>query len=184
MKSTRGSPVKPIFIILALLTLYLLLAGSLVRVEVLVVESSNGTSIIYGTPRTITIEYVHSVEKGKIVEILEARDGCIRLESLIWQGYGAGMPSSLHDIKGDLESHEGLYEARIGRCLGRSIIVNLDYMIQGGMMVNGLHFTSGVYSLRLCEKTLLEMLLDKVDEVLSGIFIRSRLEIALLGGLC
>lgn len=165
MTLSRGSSTKlalPLFILVVAFLTSSVLVCSLVRVDVLVVESINGSSFTLRVPRVITIEYNHSVEKGKVVETLEAGSDCIRLVSLIWQGHGAGMPSSLRDIEGVLRVNEGLYEVKVDRCLGQSITVNLDYMVEGRLTVNGLHFTSGVHVFRLEERALLRVLLDEL----------------------
>ncbi len=149
------------------------LAGNLVRIDVLVVKSSNDDNFVFKTPCVIIIEYTHSVEKGRVMETLEANNDCIRLVSLKWQGHGAGMPSSLNDINGGfLEVSEGLYEVKMSKCLGKLITVNLDYTVDGRLTVNGVHFTNGILTLKLSERTFFGAFLDEVHKILSGMIFK------------
>jgi|GEM_PF-1449460 Domain of unknown function (DUF1850). len=154
-----------IITVLALSTLGII-AGSVLKVEVLVVELDEG-KVTFRTPRLAVLEYVHSVEGGKVIELLEAREGCIRLVKLKWQGHGAGMPSSQYDINwSPIIAGDSFYEVEVNRCLGRSIVVDLGYMVEGRLTIGDASFIKGTLRLTLAEETLANFILSKFYESL------------------
>jgi len=152
---------KALLLLITLPLLFLLIAASLIfKVEVLIVDYEGGI-IMLRTPREIVIEYFHSVEGSKIMELLEAKGGCIHLSKLIWSGYGAGMPSSIADVAGGLlYSHGGFYEIDLDRCLGRSLHLNLDYMVKGKLRVGAYTISEGSVDLRVSDVSFLHLIIN------------------------
>ena len=169
-----GTSPTRFFLIVVVLALSALgvTVGSMLKTEVLVVELGGGKAT-FSTPTLVVLEYVHSVEGGRVVELLEAGGGCIRLVKLRWQGYGAGMPSSQYDINwSSITAGDGFYEVEVGRCLGRSIVVDLDYMIEGRLAIGDTSFAEGTLRLSLAEETLVDFILRELYEILLSVLSR------------
>lgn len=148
---------KPIALIL-LIPLIALLLFSVANLEVVVIEVE-GDTILLRAPATIAIEYLHSVERSKVVEVLEIKGGCVYLARILWQGYGAGMPSSTVDIPdGRVKIVNGMYEGSMGKCLGSTITVNLDYMVEGKVVVGGKTISRGIVKVTVVRGGLLDII--------------------------
>ncbi|WP_426962048.1 DUF1850 domain-containing protein [Haloparvum alkalitolerans] len=61
--------------------------------RVIVVESSDGETLIESDAEGFVLSYTHSVEKTPVIETYERRDGRLVMTRMEFSSYGAGLPA-------------------------------------------------------------------------------------------
>ncbi len=102
---------------LFLVFLLLLLISLLPWKSVLVITDGNVEKIYPLGEHEITIEYIHSVERSKVIETLKVNESGIYATGMKWKDFGAGLPEDFQVLNGSW------YEKRINIYLGKE----LDY---------------------------------------------------------
>lgn len=90
------------------------------------------------TKITVSLEYLHSVELGRVVETYEVLGCEIKLTKLVWPGYGAGLPSRPDDLAGSpTTDSEGYMVKSTSLRLGRVLTLSVKYRVAPRLTING-----------------------------------------------
>ncbi len=105
-----------------------------------------------GARFTVTLEYLHSVELGRVAETYEVTGCEIRLTRLAWPGHGAGLPSSPGDLEAPTATGDGGYILEnLSLRLGGALSLSTRYMISPRLVVSGSEIaTGGLVEIRAC----------------------------------
>ncbi|AFL94605.1 hypothetical protein CL1_0394 [Thermococcus cleftensis] len=93
--------------------------------------SFNGRSYTYSPGSTIEIEYVHSVERSEVVEIITANGTGFYVVEMRWKDFGAGLPEDVQNLT------DGFYVKRTRDYLGRSFTYWFIPINHANVTVNG-----------------------------------------------
>ncbi|WP_058365869.1 DUF1850 domain-containing protein [Haloparvum sedimenti] len=99
--------------------------------RVIVVESSDGETLIESDAEGFVLSYTHSVEKTPVIETYERRDGRLVMTRMEFSSYGAGLPAQADVERTDNgsfvfapnDSTEDLY-VKPGRIAGHEIRID------------------------------------------------------------
>jgi hypothetical protein len=102
---------------LPLLFAFLLIFLMLTPVHVLVVSDGHSSRVYHLGDVKVEIDYIHSVERSEIKEVLEANSSGLYAKEMWWKDFGAGLPEDIQYME------DGFYVKRINIPLGK----NLDF---------------------------------------------------------
>lgn len=100
---------------LPLLFLFLLLVPLLVPSYALVISDGHSSRVYRLGDVRVEIDYVHSVERSEVREVLEANSSGLYAREMWWKDFGAGLPEDIQYMQ------DGFYVKRIDIPLGKSL---------------------------------------------------------------
>jgi len=100
---------------LPILFAFLLLFPLLIPVHVLVVSDGHSSRVYYLGDVTVEIDYIHSVGRSEIREVLEANSSGLYAKEMWWKDFGAGLPEDIQYME------DGFYVKKINIPLGKSL---------------------------------------------------------------
>ncbi|ASJ06682.1 hypothetical protein A3L08_04785 [Thermococcus pacificus] len=120
----RGPP--PLFFV------FLLLAPFLVPTHALVISDGH-SSRVYPLVGDVMVEidYIHSVERSEIREVLEANSSGLYAKEMWWKDFGAGLPEDIQYME------DGFYVKKTNIPLGRSLDFWFIPLNKAEIKVNG-----------------------------------------------
>ncbi|ASJ01851.1 hypothetical protein A3L09_00535 [Thermococcus profundus] len=79
----------------------------------------------------VTIDYIHSVERSEVIEVLEVNSSGIYARQMWWKDFGAGLPEDFQTIR------NGFYFKEINIPLGKSLDFWFIPLNRARIYVNG-----------------------------------------------
>ncbi len=150
-----------LFLLLTTSTLMILLLTTPI-IQVTKVKTGDGEIVTRPDVKTtITLEYVHSVELGRVVETYEIINCEIKLTRLTWPGHGAGLPSTPSDFTNPVVSEGGEYVVEnMSLHLGDVLTLSMKHRINPRLLINGDEIETGdLVEIRACTSEPLAWLL-------------------------
>ncbi|ASJ00243.1 DUF1850 domain-containing protein [Thermococcus gorgonarius] len=118
------------FLFLTALLVFLILSLTLPR-KVLIINDGKLEKIYPLGSHLLVVEYVHSVERSRVIEILEVNKSGIYAVGMKWQDFGAGLPEDFQRWNGEW------YEKKISIPLGKSLDFWFIPLNQANISVDG-----------------------------------------------
>ncbi|MEM4659588.1 MAG: DUF1850 domain-containing protein [Sulfolobales archaeon] len=133
----------------------------------LVIVDGDISAIAVNSKANITLTYVHSVERYRVIEKYVLESCGLKLVVLEWAGFGAGMPSTPADLGDrDLElSPTGGIASKVDIKLGEYVLISVKHMSHPKLFVNGVEVSvNNNITLRTCLRaSLLEVVVKYVE---------------------
>ncbi|WP_236627003.1 DUF1850 domain-containing protein [Palaeococcus pacificus] len=83
--------------------------------NVLIISNGDSSHTYLLGEKTVTISYIHSVQRSEIVEVLKANGSGLYAVEMKWKDFGAGLPEDIQ------YTEDGYYVKRINIYLGKSL---------------------------------------------------------------
>jgi hypothetical protein len=100
---------------LPILFVFLLLAPLLIPSHALVISDGHSSRVYRLGDVRVEIDYIHSVERSEIREVLEANSSGLYAREMWWKDFGAGLPEDIQYME------DGFYVKKINIPLGKSL---------------------------------------------------------------
>lgn len=79
----------------------------------------------------VAVKYIHSVQRGEVVEVLRVNSSGLYLERVLWRDFGAGLPEDVQYIGNNY------YVKEVGAFLGRELEFWFIPLNNAEVFVNG-----------------------------------------------
>ncbi|WP_084593912.1 DUF1850 domain-containing protein [Palaeococcus ferrophilus] len=116
---------------LPLLFAFLLVLPLLIPVHALVVSDGHSSRVYRLGDVRVEIDYIHSVERSEIREVLEANSSGLYAKEMWWKDFGAGLPEDIQYME------DGFYVKKINIPLGKSLDFWFIPLNRAEIKVNG-----------------------------------------------